>query len=354
MKINIGTFRDEKIFFHPFSGNNGHIISIGGSGSGKTTLSINIANQIIQNGGTVIAFDSHNVLRSDEIHTALRADFDSFLNDIDVYRDGFGVELTPHKFPDGTEESAEDIVECFVSTLAKTLKLGVQQKSILKKAMMLAYDTGSYHDEGIKVVGEMLEDVGLRKATEVAERLSAVTTHNVFVDKPANIVHGSFNVIRLSQFPFDVQCLLEEIILSFLFRWASTGIFKHKSVFVFVDECHNLNMGSTGILPQILREGRKYGINLILTTQTLSNTKAGLASLMMQSGLTVFFQTAKNETASVASLIDPASVEDWAFELRHLKRGQFVAAGPLSIGEDERILKKPIRVDGRLLSMSEK
>lgn len=348
MKINIGMYRNENIFFQPFSGNNGHISIFGGSGTGKSTMAINVANQIIKNGGTVLAFDSHNVLCNDEIHTALRADFESTLNEIDVYRDGFGVELTPHKFPDGTEETAEDIVECFVGTLAKTLKLGVKQKSILKKAMMLAYDTGSYHDEGIKVVGEMLEDVGLQKASEVAERLSAITTHNVFVDKPTNIVHGTFNVIRLSQFPFDVQCLLEEIILAFLFRWASTGIFKKKHMFVLIDECHNLNMGNTGILPQILREGRKYGINLILTTQTLSNTKAAL-SLMMQSGLTVFFQTAKNETASVASLIDPANVENWAFVLRHLKRGQFVAAGPLSIGEENWILKKPMQVDGRLL-----
>ncbi len=98
---------------------------------------------------------------------------------------------------------------------------------------------------------------------------------------------------------------------------------------------------------QILSEGRKFSLNLILATQGLGLKKqAAMSQKIMQSGLVLFFQPDMSQVRAQAKLIDMESAQEWATVLQRLKPGEFVALGSLSLGGIT--ARKPLKASNRL------
>ena len=126
---------------------------------------------------------------------------------------------------------------------------------------------------------------------------------------------------------------------------AAVGAYKYSPIFVFADECQNLRFGKEDALTKLLTEGRKFGVNLILATQYLVNSSAE-AQRILQAGLIMYFQPTQNKIRETAGIIDSTRVDEWVAQLSSLKRGEFVAVGPIEVGG--KISKVPLKVNAWL------
>lgn len=347
MKINLGKYIRRDVFFDTDMADNHHIVHFGATGTGKTTQAVSIISQIVQQGGTVVALDAHSVLRTEEIHPALREGFCKYSNAIDVYNEGIRFPLlTPRVFEDGDFESETDTVDAVTLMIATALNFGARQTHELRQAIKKVMESGKYELKGIKAVGEALSESRRSSSMEVMERISQLTENNVFRPGNSFIEFDKINILRISKFSLITQNLITEVVLNLLWRMAVKGEFYDNGVYVFVDECHNLNLGKRGIINQLLAEGRKYNLNLILSTQVLP-MDSHISKMMLQAALIQFFRPAVNEVAKVSRIIDADRSKEWQSVLRNLERGELIAMGSFVLGGGN-LSKSPLRISAKL------
>jgi DNA phosphorothioation-dependent restriction protein DptH len=100
---------------------------------------------------------------------------------------------------------------------------------------------------------------------------------------------------------------------------------------VVLDEAQNLDLTEQSPVAKYLTEGRKFGLSLILATQTMENLKGDKLSRLFQAGHKLFFRPAENEFQEHAKLMQSSvggSVSDWIAKLAELKKGECYSLGP--------------------------
>ena len=137
-------------------------------------------------------------------------------------------------------------------------------------------EEGAYGKEGFRAIDQALVRINTSVAEAVREKIYSLTIHNVFHSGDFFIQEGKINIIRLSKFDLGTQETVAEMILSYIWRLAVVNYFRRKEIFLFVDEFQNLPSGKRSSLAQILSEGRKFGVNLILATQQLPRSNASV------------------------------------------------------------------------------
>lgn len=91
------------------------------------------------------------------------------------------------------------------------------------------------------------------------------------------------------------------------------------------------------MLPRMISEGRKFGVNLILATQMiLQGTTNAVQQRISQCGLMMYFKPAANRINMTAKMINLNSEAAWVRKLRALKTGEFIACGEF-IYSDQKI-----------------
>lgn len=124
-----------------------------------------------------------------------------------------------------------------------------------------------------------------------------------------------------------------EAVLSYFWRMAYNQGFPKDfgKVTIVVDEFQHLSVKAHSALSMILREGRKFGLILLLTTQTLNIFSNAELSLIQQVATHLCFRPVENELTQVAKMIDPSKKEYWRNQLTGLKRGQCLGVGSLDV-----------------------
>lgn len=204
-------------------------------------------------------------------------------------------------------------------------------------------EEGGYEESGFAGIDKVLEGIHTPVAEAVREKLYPLTIHNIFRPGDLFIREGKINVLRLSRFNLVTQETAAEMLLAYIWRLAMVNHFKEKEIFLFVDECQNLPSGKKSTLAQMLSEGRKFGANLILATQQLLQTGTSvIQQRLTQCGLILYFRPEPNRVRMMAKMIDPEAEREWMQVLHDLQRGEFVAAGTLTISG--RRIDRPIKV----------
>ena len=91
---------------------------------------------------------------------------------------------------------------------------------------------------------------------------------------------------------------------------------------------------------QMLTEVRKYGVNLILSTQTLTTFSKKELAIINQAATKLFFQQSSTDLKKVAELVESGRKDKWITALSRLRIGQAVTVGELEIGG--RQLQQPV------------
>ena len=111
---------------------------------------------------------------------------------------------------------------------------------------------------------------------------------------------------------------------------------KDKPITIVLDEMQNLDHRPDSPIDKFLREGRKFGISLILATQTISNFNQEQKDRLFQASTKLFFKPATTEVDSFAVLLSKVypglSKAEWVEHLNSLNKGQCFFIGYIDDG----------------------
>jgi DNA phosphorothioation-dependent restriction protein DptH len=145
-----------------------------------------------------------------------------------------------------------------------------------------------------------------------------------------NDTHARCHIIQLAGFMKDTSRLITEFSLIDLYWYYRARGNKDKPRVIVLDEIQNLDHRLDSPLGQFLTEGRKFGISLILATQTLSNLEKDEKDRLFQASHKLFFKPADTEIRSFAQILSDVTggkTEEWVERLSSLKRGECFSLG---------------------------
>jgi len=112
--------------------------------------------------------------------------------------------------------------------------------------------------------------------------------------------------------------------------------------FILLDEFQNLSIRSGTALSAMLREGRKFGLGVWLSSQFLGNYSQEEIDTLMQAGNMMFFKPVEREMSLIAKLINFNDYLTWHNILQKLQVGEAVLKGRFQLNENLREIETPI------------
>lgn len=185
-----------------------------------------------------------------------------------------------------------------------------------------------------------LEEIGTEKALGVRDKIWPLLKCKVFRKSEKEIQLNNVNVISFEGFEADLKKVIVEIFLKNLWKKAREA--RANKITVVIDEFQNLMLGKNSSIEQMLREARKYGVDMILATQTVATFSKETLVALNQAAVRLYFRPAVSEAKILAQKIDGTNVERMILQLKHLKIGESIAIGDLEI--EGRHIGRPIIV----------
>lgn len=326
----VGVLTDgTKVRISPDSPNKSIVIS-GISGTGKSVRICDLENQITASGSTVIALDldgSHPILSGEE-------------NIISAREDGIALKFLNVEILKKTANEMSMYISEVADLLLSATKAGDRQRGILRNAISWALKNSSKFKGDFEAIEAGLEEIGTEKALGVRDKIWPLLKCNVFRESKKEIQKRKLNIISLEGLDPDLKVVISEILLKNL--WKEALITKENNITIVVDEFQHLLLDKKAMLVQLLTEGRKYGLDVILATQSLARFSKDTLVALNQAAVRLYFRPALNETKALALQIDSVNTERTILMLKQLKIGESVAVGNLEFSG--RHMNRPIVV----------
>jgi DNA phosphorothioation-dependent restriction protein DptH len=158
------------------------------------------------------------------------------------------------------------------------------------------------------------------------------------------------NIMQLKGLSRDIYRLATEFLLWDLYNYAVSTGSKYRPIPVVLDEIQNLDHRSDSPIEKMLREGRKFGLSMILATQTASNFDREEKDRLFQADHKLFFKPADTEISSFAEILSVTSKDvskaEWAERLSKLAKGQCYSLGRVMTSTGE------LRVKAELVTIT--
>lgn len=330
-------------FGHPDLPNR-HILVFGASGTGKTYTIQCLLAELGRSGQNSLIVDYTSGFTGGQLDSLFVGYFQPKQHVVRNEPLGVNPFRRQRYLEDGIElsDNPAQVAQRVVGVFNKVYNLGEQQWSTLYNAIR----------EGVEQYGDVftvprllakLEVISTAGGQSALPALSLVNKLRPFVDmnplgprqgggweemftNPRNRCH----IVQLMGFASDMARLITEFILMDLYWFYRSCGSEARPRLVVLDEVQNLDHAEGGSLASILREGRKFGLSLILATQTLSNLKREERDRLFQAAHKLFFRPADTELRSFAAIIADATGErpdDWVSNLASLKRGECYSMG---------------------------
>ena len=313
---------------------NPHVIIVGTSGSGKTQTTMAILYELYRQNVPSLIFDFHGEYSDPKMgkfrkQTAAQV-VDALsglpLNPLDVPLDVWG---RPHNYKRVVWEVSEIIGNIF--------RLGLQQQRALKRAMEMAYQLSGFSNDSstwnrkaprFSQLKEILERQTEERGGVISGLLSRIDVLfdvEVFSERAANRFEDLIDkvtAVDLSRLFNDehrlvvARFLLQKVYNHMLLQGESRGL----KLMVVVDEAHRLSYDET--LLRLIREARKYGVGILLSSQEPSDFPTTAIELP---GTKIFLQQGPQGARTLGLHLEPSDgkrrsqIED---ELQKLEVGQ--------------------------------
>ena len=111
---------------------------------------------------------------------------------------------------------------------------------------------------------------------------------------------------------------------------------------VLFDEFQNIDIKCGSALSSMLREGRKFGLAVYLSTQFLGDYDRGAVNTLMQAANMVLFRPTEKDLKRTAQLIDPNQPKAWQGILDRLRVGEVVLKGCYRLNGGSKEISRPI------------
>jgi DNA phosphorothioation-dependent restriction protein DptH len=157
---------------------------------------------------------------------------------------------------------------------------------------------------------------------------------------------GRVHILQLAGVSRDNQQLITEFALWDLYDFASSHGDKNTPLPIVLDEVQTLDHRKDSPLEKFLREGRKFGISLILATQTLSNFEVQERDRLFQAAHKLFFAPADTEIKRFADILKdsfPGTKDEWTQKLSKLQKGECLSIGPV-MNADGKLVNRVVQL----------
>ena len=180
----------------------------------------------------------------------------------------------------------------------------------------------------------------------VYKKLWTVLNSGVLRASQKKIYVGRINIIDFSGLDGNTQCVLAELVLLSLWRCVRLeGPSEKNDKFVLsLDEFQNLSMKRNSVFRTMLAEGRRFGIALLMATQTMERFPKEIRSLINLNATHLFFRPSRDDARRIARGIaacsDREQAQAWEQMLLELKVGEAIGIGDFFA--DGREIRRPI------------
>lgn len=295
---------------------NEHICITGMSGSGKSTRIAEIIESAIQEKKTVVVLDLAGM-----DYKGLK---DS--NYISAKQDGIGLKLLQM-----TESMNEDI-EYITDIFRNIFGLRSRQIGALRYAVQYAIENRIQFQTDLEAIdkGLKMQDSGV--AEGVRNHLWGLVNSYCIRPSEKSFAKQEINIVTFAGLNTGTQKIAAEVVLSCL--WKRIQNAEINDLVLVIDEFQNyIRKGSA--LIEMMREARKYGVSIILSTQTLEGFSATVMAAIKQSSVQMYFRANAADIKKLSEMIDATNADCWKMRLRQLKVGESVATGMLLVGNRE-------------------
>ena len=315
---------------------NNSVLITGASGSGKTCRMQQIELKAAQSEAMVIVLDTSYSHVSDQIYAPIRTEYEKSANRLSVLDYGINLHLFD-KFSSSDANQTKQI-NYITQIIASSAKLKSRQIQILRKAIASAYARYTEGMNEFQLIGESLESLGT-DGENLYDNLWHLFQSEILQNANYTLEKGKINIIDLNDINNITQKIMIELILRNL--WNTKGNDDANTEYIIcLDECQNLYLGQDSIICQLLREGRKFHISLLLATQSLIPFSTGLRSMLEQTGTKLYFRPSQTDLRNIAQSIKKAYGTELQQCLAQLKIGESLVIGDIQI--NDKSIQRPI------------
>ncbi|WP_230657544.1 ATP-binding protein [Psychrobacter sp. I-STPA10] len=357
-KIMIGTVGKEQIAvhweYHHKGLANRHLLIFGASGSGKTYAIQCLLAELATAGISSFIIDYTDGFlthQSEAVYQQVCQPEEYFVIQkplpINPFKQ-YSSEISPDNY---VSDRPIDIANRVRGILNSVYQFGEQQVAIIDKVLEEGID--NHPDYSLQQFLEDLESDADNRAVSVATKIRTLVRRHCFDSNSTDNLYESatrqkhpVQVIQLTRIDKDLQRIITEFILWDLWAYVQKNGSKHHPISIVLDEMQNLDHKPNSTIDKLLREGRKFGVSLILATQTISNFDKEQKSRLFQASTKLFFKPATTEVDSFADLLakvqNGLTKNDWITELNSLKKGQcfFIGSIENNRGQFTEVVKK--------------
>jgi DNA phosphorothioation-dependent restriction protein DptH len=231
--------------------------------------------------------------------------------------------------------------------------IGEQQRAVLVETIAEGLNQNGDGYDFNMLLSELKEKGS--SAVALANKISALVHENLFSgDQNGNweSLYGDasrrVSVLQLSGVNRDNARIATEFILWDLYDYAASSGRKDRPLPVVLDEIQNLDHRLDSPLGKSLTEGRKFGLSLILATQTLSNLKPDERDRLFQASHKLFFKPAETEVREYAKIMEQSAggrgIDGWIALLNGLNQGECYSLGPCFNPGTERLETRALKI----------
>ncbi len=305
---------------------NEHILLVGTSGSGKSTRISEMLEDCLGKHETVVVIDINGC---DFCHNAERK------NIISAMDDGLNLSLLDTGMIHSRGEEYINSVSYIVENFSAIVNLGIRQIGALREAVIYALENYSNYDNDMAAIAEGLRLQDSDIAAGVYNKMWGLLNCPVFNRKAKQMKAGYLNVISLKGLNPSVQKQIADLILMKLWQRSRLQDENCNGLRIVLDEFQNLTLKKNSVIQEMLREARKYGIKMILATQSVANLPKEVVVAIGQTAVQLYFRQATSDVKKITEFIDPQQRERWTLILKRLAIGESVATGDFLVNGKE-------------------
>lgn len=341
------------VFMNPFNTrSNGHVLILGTSGYGKTYAIQSILNGLALFPCQILILDVTGSFSSASAEPAFLENLGSNLNTVNVAKNGCSLNLfAPLMLDPDTPENIPQAADRICNSLRPVLGQAPVQQDILYKHIKWMLASPSVAVPSLEILHTRLKTLFDKEEEElckkVANKLERFIDNGYFRPPKNDVLFAdhNFELLQLQSVPDSTRRILADVILWNLWSKA-VSMPNHLPIFIVVDEFQNVILKHDSPLYRILCEGRKFGLNLILATQTLrSKYKLDVENSILQAGTKILFHPPEREIRYIAEMLsfNKKVLPEYCEMLSTLNRGEAIAHGDLFL-DDQTPLLRPIKV----------